>query len=179
MKFSMIVAVEAHNAIGKKGDLPWPKLKGDMRHFVNKTKGKPVVMGRKTWESIPEKYRPLKDRLNIILSRTLPKELENGDILVCRTPLQVLNECEEYQNADNEETEIVIIGGQQIYEIFLPIVDTIYMTHIRKYFTDCDAFFPNVKQNDWNVEQEDSGEEKSIEYKMIKMTRRNRIKLWD
>jgi dihydrofolate reductase len=143
----IIVAMDAKRGIGKEGELPWD-LSKDMRNFreITSTARSPkkrnvVVMGRKTWESIPQQYRPLSNRMNIVLTRnrllSLPEEVlraENFD--------KVLEMAKSEQLKNIIET-IFVIGGQQVYEEALkhPECEKLYVTHIHDDF-NCDTVFP-------------------------------------
>ncbi len=141
MKLSMIVAVGPNGEIGREGDLPWPRLHADMKWFVRHTTHKAVIMGRKTWESLPEKYRPLSERYNVVLSRTMAYDAgdTNGPHAVCRTIEHALE-------AARPSGEAVVIGGAKVYAAFLPRVDEVYVTKVdpigQTGFHGADAFFP-------------------------------------
>jgi len=147
--FSIIVAVDSQNGIGKKGTLAW-HLSSDSKYFakITKTTNDPnksnaVVMGRKTWESIPEKYRPLPDRLNIVLSSNSTLELP-PEVLLKNSLQEALN----YLNSLPEIENIFIIGGSQIYGEALvhQNCDQVYLTRLKQTF-DCDTFFPQIDSN--------------------------------
>ena len=130
-------------AIGRENGLPWAgKLPSDMEHFKEVTDGQTVIMGRKTFESIPEKYRPLKNRQNIILS--LSDVAYNG--------VQIARSLEEaYALA---EAEAMVIGGANVYEQALPTVDRVYATEIIEPVPGADAFFPAFPNDEWRIEGE-------------------------
>jgi dihydrofolate reductase len=134
---------EVGRGFGYQGKLPWPNIPTDMEHFKKLTLGETVIMGRKTWESIPEKFRPLPERKNIIVSRTFnPKDLPMDTILA--TSL-------EHAVQAASTSKVFLGGGLDIYEKALEekIVNTICATIIRgeKTFT-CDRFFPELS-SDW------------------------------
>tara|TARA_B100000767_G_scaffold261008_1_gene272165 strand:+ start:519 stop:1025 length:507 start_codon:yes stop_codon:yes gene_type:complete len=137
MIVSLIVAVAKNGVIGKDNDLIW-HLPNDMRFFKETTLGHHVIMGRKNFESIPHKYRPLPDRTNIIITRQSEYKAE-GCILV--------NSVEDAIDIAkiNGDTEPYIIGGGQIYKLALEsnLVDKIYLTKINHPF-DGDTFFPEL-----------------------------------
>ncbi len=144
MPISLIAAISENNCIGKDGDLPW-HLPEDMKHFKEKTKGKIVLMGRKTWESIPEKFRPLPHRKNIVITRNpeyaVPKDVDL---------FQNINDAiSKYPNQ-----EIVVIGGGQIYNQTMDIADTLYITHVHEQVNG-DAFFPEIDLNTWHETERD------------------------
>ncbi len=134
---SMIVAAAANNTIGKDGALPW-HLPDDLRRFKAITMGKPIVMGRRTHESIG---RPLPGRQNIVITRT--PGFEAGGCDVVGSPADALAAA-----ADAEE--VVVIGGGEIYRQFLPWTERIYMTRVEAQ-VDGDAFFPDLDPGDWRV----------------------------
>lgn len=134
-KISMIAALSNNNVIGNNGTLPW-HLKNDFAWFVKNTKNKIVVMGRKNYEDIIRftKGKPLKDRINIVL--TNQKDFAHEGFLVFHSIEDILT------NFSNED--LMIIGGTQIYNLFLPICNELILTEIKKDF-EGDTFFP-----DWN-----------------------------
>lgn len=142
-KVSIIVAMGANREIGKNNDLMW-HLPVDMRFFKDKTLGHPVIMGRKNYESIPEKYRPFKDRLNIVVS-SQADYLAPGCIL-----FQDLTAAASYAQQQDAE-EVFIIGGGQIYAeaLRLKMVNTMYITHIESTFPDAHTFFPAFEASEW------------------------------
>ena len=138
---SIIVAACENNAIGANNDLIW-RLPIDMKFFKDKTKGHHVIMGRKNFESIPHKYRPLPNRENIIVTRS--KEYKAEKCLVTNT----LEGAIEIAKKNNEK-EPFIIGGGEIYKLAIEknLVDRIYLTRVHHKF-DGDTFFPKLS-NDW------------------------------
>ena len=157
MKVSLIVAVAENGVIGKDNDLIWHMPK-DMRFFKETTTGHHVIMGRKNFESIPHKFRPLPNRTNIIVTRQSDYKAE-GSIVV--------NSVEEALKVakSNGENEAFIIGGGQIYKIALEknLVDRIYLTRINGSF-DGDTFFPELN-SDWiEVNREDCFKDEKNKY---------------
>lgn len=140
MKFSVIAAVDKNYGIGNHGKIPWG-LPSDMKYFNRITNGNgknAVVMGRVTWESLPEHHRPLKNRLNIIISRTKTTSLSEAEL----SGAKLANSFDAaLQIAKGDE--IFVIGGAQIYAeaITHPDCEKIYLTEIDAEF-ECDAFFP-------------------------------------
>lgn len=135
MIISLIAAMDKNRVIGKGNKLPWD-LPADMQHFRDLTRGKPVIMGRKTFESIG---RPLPERTNIIMTRE--KSFQSPGCVVVHSPEEAV------QAAGNTE-EVMVIGGSSIYEQFLPIANRIYLTIIDQEF-DGDAHFPEFDKNEW------------------------------
>jgi dihydrofolate reductase len=131
---SMIVAMsESARVIGLNGDMPW-KLRADLQRFKRLTTGHTVVMGRKTWESIPTKFRPLPDRLNIVLSRNAGYQAEGA------TVFRSLDEMTT-QLASAEDSHTFLIGGATLYEAGLEVADRLYVTFV-DYTGPGDTFFP-------------------------------------
>ena len=133
---SAIATIGINRAIGHKNDLIW-ELPKDMKHFVNLTKGNVVMMGRKTWESIPEKHRPLKDRYNIIITKQDNYEVDGA--FVAPNFFKALQEAQ--NRANRENCQIFVIGGGQIYDLALPYTDTLYLTVVDDE-PKADVFFP-------------------------------------
>lgn len=125
-----IVAVERNQGIGFEGQMPWPRLAGDMRWFREKTTDQIVIMGRKTWDSIGAK--PLPNRTNLVLSRN---KIEGPDCCSEDTDW-LLDYCKTFY----PYKEIFIIGGSAVYQHYLDIVDRFYVTEIDADFK-CDTFF--------------------------------------
>jgi len=144
--YSIIVAADENNGIGKNNQLPW-SLKEDMKYFKNvttkvyKEKDKNVViMGKNTWYSIPEKFRPLKDRLNIVLTKE-----KNIKDCICLTSFE---SALEYVNTLTNINETFVIGGAKLYETAMlnKNLQTIFFTKIHHKF-DCDVYFPKITEN--------------------------------
>ncbi|RZL54772.1 MAG: dihydrofolate reductase, partial [Pedobacter sp.] len=112
---SIVVAVSENNAIGKDNQLLW-HLPADLKHFKEITTGHPIIMGRKTYDSIG---RPLPNRRNIVITRTTNLSIEN---------VEVVNTLEEAISLCKDEKEIFIIGGAEIYKHALPLTNRIYLT---------------------------------------------------
>jgi dihydrofolate reductase len=141
---SIIVAVAENNAIGKNNDLIW-HLPNDMKFFKTTTENHPVIMGRKNYHSIPEKYRPLPNRQNIIVTRQ--HHFFAPNCIVKNT----LEEAIEFaKGIDNQE--IFIIGGGQIYKeaIDKKLVDKLYYTKVHHHF-EADTFFPEINFSEWEL----------------------------
>ncbi len=145
--FSIIVAIDSKQGIGKSGGLVW-HVPGDLRHFKDVTsrvkdpaKKNAVIMGRKTWDSLPAKFRPLPGRLNVVLSRS---PISLTDALVISDFQQALDllGSDGYRHIES----VFVIGGAQIYEAALhhPLCQNLYVTHVKGDF-HCDAFFPDFE----------------------------------
>lgn len=134
----LIAATGKNREIGKDNDLLW-NLPTDMKFFKDTTKNTTVVMGRKNYESIPPRFRPLPQRTNIVISRN--PDYQAPECYVCTSLQEALDIAKE-----NGEENVFIIGGAQIYDLALRQlpVDTIFLTHVDAEFPDADAFFPEV-----------------------------------
>ena len=141
-KLSLIVARGRNGVIGADGDLPW-RLKADMKCFVDATRGKPVVMGRKTWESLPR--QPLPGRLNIVITRQ-PGYTAEGAIVAPDLDTALALAAERAQ-ADGQD-EAFVIGGAQIYALALDRADRLYITEVEA-APDGDTRFPAFDENAW------------------------------
>ena len=135
MGLSLIVAMTKDRVIGKDNDLPWPMIKEDMKHFKKTTKGHPVIMGRKTWDSIPEKFRPLPGRLNIVVTRNADLKLDGA------TVFNHVDEAIDF--ALEQDPDSFVIGGSSIYEAALPKAGQIYLTIIKGSY-EGDTHFPEL-----------------------------------
>jgi len=138
MQISLIVAMASHRVIGRKNQMPW-HLPADLRHFKTVTMGKPVIMGRKTFESIG---RPLPGRLNIVISRNT-EWFHEGVERVASLP--------DALSLVAAQDEVMIIGGGQLYKESLPMANKLYLTHIELDVDDADTWFPDYTQFEWQV----------------------------
>lgn len=149
MKVSLIVAKAANNAIGKDNDLLW-HLPADMKFFKQTTSGHCVITGRKNYESIPERFRPLPNRTNIVVTR------DTGYVAEGAVVVHDIHAALEHARSLGEE-EALVIGGGQIYKAFLDagLIDTMYITQVSKDF-EADVFFPEFKEEEWSTLNETS-----------------------
>ena len=141
MIISLIVAIAKNRVIGKNNQLIW-HLPKDMKFFMETTIHHPVIMGRKNFESIPEKYRPLKNRDNIIITRNENYTAE-GCIIV-----HSIEESIEYAKKNLKTNELFIIGGGEIYKLGFKYVDKLYITEIYAE-VDGNTYFPEWNKKDW------------------------------
>ena len=148
MIVSLIVAHGQNREIGKDNDLLW-HLPKDMRFFTRTTKGHYVIMGRKNWDSIPLKYRPLPGRPNVVVTRRKDLQIDDADVV------SSIEEGIELARKNGEE-EAFIIGGGQIYELALEngLIDKMYISYVEASF-DADTFFPEFNATDWRLESEE------------------------
>lgn len=151
MRISAIFAMSENRVIGKNNQLPW-HLPADLKHFKQITMGNPILMGRKTYESIG---KPLPGRCNIVITRDT-----NYQAPGC----VVVNSVESALAAVKDNDEIFIIGGALLYQETLPLTQRLYMTLIHHSF-DGDTFFPALNENEWQeVERTDHPADENNKY---------------
>ncbi|MCB0034983.1 MAG: dihydrofolate reductase [Anaerolineales bacterium] len=135
-ELSMVAAVSTNGVIGRDGDLPW-RLPDDMKHFRQMTLHRPVIMGRKTYESIG---RPLAQRFNIIITRR--EDYTADGCTIVHSPQAALDIAAEQSN------KVAIIGGTSIYATYMPIATHLHITHVEA-IVEGDAFFPEIDPAVW------------------------------
>ena len=142
MRIAIIVAMAQNRVIGRDNQLPW-HLPADLRHFKANTMGKPIIMGRKTWESIG---RPLPGRSNIVVTRDRDYTADG---------CVVVHSLDEALAAATGHDEVMVIGGAEFYRQVLPEATTLYLTQIHDAIQG-DAFFPELDMEQWQeVERQD------------------------
>jgi len=139
---SIVVARAANGVIGRDGDLPW-RLKSDLALFKANTLGKPIIMGRKTWDSLPKK--PLPGRMNLVLTRDGSFESEKA--VVCESFMEAVQMARE-QAQDDGVDEVCVIGGRALFEMALPKAKRLYITEVDA-TVDGDVTFPEFDESDW------------------------------
>lgn len=154
MNINLIAAIGKNNELGKNNDLIW-KFKEDMKFFKETTMGHPVVMGRKTFESLPN---ILPGRKNIIISRS---NLNNNKIEIYKSIRDFLINYESYND------EIFVIGGASIYSQFIDIASRIYLTEIDALENNADVYFPKFDINDWDKEIIKKSEENMVRFNHV------------
>ncbi len=135
----LIVAIDENGGIGRDGGLPW-NLPDDMAFFKEMTNGGIVIMGSGCYDSLPEKFRPLPNRLNVVLSRS---DRQFHGCMTFKYPFDILDD-DYLMSKEN----IWVIGGSQIYDIFIDIVDELYVTEVKGSFS-CDVWFPKIDDKKW------------------------------
>jgi dihydrofolate reductase len=140
MIISLIAALTKNRVIGKNNDLPW-KLPDDMKYFMQTTKGHHVIMGRKNYDSLPEKFRPLPNRTSIVVTRQ--KNFTAEGCIVVHDIESGLTIAE-----GHHENEVFIIGGAEIYEQSMKFMQRMYLTEINT-ILEGDTYFPDFKKSDW------------------------------
>jgi dihydrofolate reductase len=169
MRLNIIVAADNKRGIGKENTMPW-KIPQDLHRFQLITKSHTVIMGRKTWESLPEKRRPLPDRFNIVISRDKNYKLPEG-VALAGSLKEAIEIAEKKGNSPGESTnpegpqKIFIIGGAQIFAQALdyPEPKDLWYTRIEATF-DCDTFFPEIPKTFTKIADSDHFKEGKIPF---------------
>jgi len=169
---SIIVAIAENYAIGKKGDLLC-HMPADLKHFKEITSGKTVLMGERTFFSLPK--HPLPNRRNIVLTDVPGKTFEGAEAfysieeLVESLKLNVERSCPE------ENEEVFVIGGGMVYRQMMPLADKLYITHIHHSWEDADTFFPEIKESEWKLlsaERHEADDKNPYDYTFAEYGRR-------
>ena len=160
---SIVAALGNNRALGKGGQLLW-NIPDDLKHFKQLTLGHPVVMGRKTWESLPEKFRPLPDRTNIIVTRQ--RNYEATGAQVASSFEKALAATASALGAD----EVFIIGGGELYTTALPHTNRLYLTLIDDE-KEGDAFFPEYEKEFTKIISDESRESDGLKYRWLTLER--------
>ncbi|MGG7211758.1 dihydrofolate reductase [Clostridium baratii] len=149
---SIIVATASNNAIGKDNNLLW-HISEDLKRFKEITSGHKILMGRKTFESLPG---ILPNRPHIVLTRDTSFKVDSDKVTVIHNLDEVIN------NYKDSDEEVFIIGGGEIYNLLIPYVKKLYLTKVKKEF-DADTYFPQIALNEWEVihKSDDKTDEKS------------------
>jgi dihydrofolate reductase len=163
MGFSIVVAIDENGGIGKNNTLPW-HIPADLKHFARTTMGGTVIMGRKTWESIPQNYKPLKNRLNIVLTGNLNYEVPEGVKLA--------------SSIDGAlglvEGKAFVIGGAKLFEeaIIHAECDELIITKLFGSF-DCDTFFPYIPDSFEKVSESPLEQDGGVKFKFVRYIKKN------
>jgi dihydrofolate reductase len=143
MDVAIYVAIAENGVIGREGGLPW-RLSSDLKRFKADTMGKPIIMGRKTWESFPR--RPLPGRLNIVVTRDRDFRADGAEVTGSLSDAIILAKARGRCMAGADE--ICIIGGGEVYRQALPLADRLHVTHVLANM-DGDTFFPAIDPLTW------------------------------
>lgn len=141
----MILAVAQNGVIGKGNGLPW-HIPAEMKYFMKSTLGKPIIMGRKTFETMPG---PLPRRTNIIVTRD--KTYSREDIVIAHSLEEALHQADVIAQRDGVD-EIMIAGGAEIYRLALPVADRLYFTRVN-FDAEGDAYFDDIDWSLWQLEK--------------------------
>ncbi|HLV29870.1 MAG TPA: dihydrofolate reductase [Burkholderiaceae bacterium] len=155
----IVVAYSRNRVIGRDNGLPW-RLPGDLAHFKRSTMGCPIIMGRKTWESLG---RPLPGRLNVVVSRNADYAAEGAT--VCTSLEDALQACA-------HEERVCLIGGEQLFRLALPCTDEIIATEIHADI-DGDTWFPALEAGEWEeIDRQPQPEENGLRYDFVTLRRK-------
>lgn len=163
---SIIVAIAEDHAIGKAGGLLC-HLPNDLKHFKEITTGSTILMGERTYFSLPR--RPLPKRRNIVITTQTDFEQEGTE---------VAHSIEEALRLVQNEEEAFVIGGGSIYKQMLPYADKLYITHIHHTWNDADTFFPEIDQQEWELQNEEehtADEANPYPYSFAEYTRKTKL----
>ena len=146
LKVILIAAIGSNNELGRNNDLLW-RLKSDMDFFKRTTTNHQVIMGRKSWESLPPKFRPLPNRQNVVITRD-PAFAADG----CIVHYSLEKALQEASHTGLKN--VFVIGGGQLYSHALQqeLVDEMYLTHVGATFADADVLFPAIRESEWEKE---------------------------
>jgi len=160
MRLSVVVAADERGGIGRGGGLPW-HLPEDLRRFKAITMGKPIVMGRRTWDSIG---RPLPGRRSIVVSRQAGLAIEGAE---------VVGSLEQALRAASDAPEVCVIGGAELYRLALPRADVVHLTRVHA-TVEADTFLPALDPSDWHEvssERRDADERHAHPYSFVTLER--------
>lgn len=146
MSITIIAAIGKNKELGKKGDLIW-HIPEDLKYFKEKTMGKTIIMGKKTFNSLP---RLLPGRKHVILSEDDEFNKDIGDSIVFYNKAELIK----YINTELKDEEAFIVGGASMYTMFIDICDKMYLTRIDAEDKDADVYFPKFNPADWFVDIE-------------------------
>lgn len=163
---SIIAAIGKNRELGKDNKLLW-HISEDFKRFKDLTSGHIVIMGRKTYESLPEKSRPLPNRINIVITRNPNFTTINQLIVVKSIEEAIENAKSKIQNTNNE---IFIIGGASIYEQGIKYADRLYLTLVDKEYPNADTFFPDYSQFK-KVVSEEKHQDDTYSYRFVELIR--------
>lgn len=167
MEKCIIVAVADNWAIGRGNDMPW-HISEDLKFFKRTTSGHPVIMGRRTFESIG---RPLPKRTNIVVTRGF----DAPETVVQVQSLQAAFEAAEKALAEAEEKKCFVMGGGQLYRAAMELADKLYITHVHAVIEDADTYFPEIDPEVWEVAERQEmmhDEETGFDFEHVTYTRR-------
>lgn len=154
---ALIAAVARNRVIGNDNKLLW-HIPEDMRHFRETTRGKPVIMGRKTWESLPDSFRPLPGRLNIVVSRNRAYRPDGAELAAS---------LDEAVAKAGVAGDVFVIGGAELYRQAMPIAGKLYITEIDADFVG-DAVFPEINKAKWQERSREPHRDKSgLEFSFV------------
>jgi len=159
MAISIIAAIGKNRELGRDNKLLW-HIPEDMKRFKTLTNNSVVIMGRKTYESLPAKFRPLPNRENIIITRD--KNYKQERAIICFSMEEAIKKAQEFNK------EVFVIGGAQIYNIGIKYADKLYLTLVDVEHLDADAFFPDYSEFK-KIIVEKEGEKTNPKYRFVEL----------
>ena len=169
---NIIAAIGKNRELGAKNKLLW-HIPKDMAHFKKLTLGQVVIMGRKTYQSLPKKYQPLPDRINIVVTRKNPNTIFSRSKKDGKTRLFFFSSLQEaIDEARKFKKEIFIIGGASLYQQAISLADRLYLTLIDQLFPQADVFFPDY--SDFEVIDEKKDADDNFRFSFLILKRKNK-----
>jgi dihydrofolate reductase len=153
MDISLMAAYDENRVIGVNNDIPW-KIPSDLKNFKKFTSGHTVIMGRKTYDSIPDRFKPLPKRRNIVL--TTNNEWKADGVEVAHNVQEAITIC-------GKDEKVFVIGGEEVYRSFLPMADFLYISHVDVVVRG-DAFFPEFDQDLFKINYAEVCKEEKDEF---------------
>lgn len=167
MRISIIAAIGANRELGAAGDLLW-QIPEDLKRFQLLTRGCPVIMGLKTYMSLPDAVRPLSGRTNIVLMQ--PEELASFDapegVVAAHTLADAVAFAEDVVR-ENDGREVFVIGGGSVYAQALERANRMYLTHVDASFDNADVFFPEWDVGQWVIMERRVSRDKNYQYEFV------------
>lgn len=174
---SIIAAIGKNRELGKDNRLLW-NIKEDMKRFKKLTEGHIVIMGRRTFESLPEKFRPLPNRVNIVITSQSDvtiflRSKKDSKVFLAQSLDEAIKKANDLVKSQNLPDEIFIIGGASIYKQAINLADKLYLTVIDKIYPEADVFFPEYekifKKNIYNEKKEEGG----LSFEFVEMIKKH------
>ncbi|PIP63668.1 diacylglycerol kinase [Candidatus Roizmanbacteria bacterium CG22_combo_CG10-13_8_21_14_all_34_12] len=162
---SIIAAIGKNRELGKDNKLLW-RISQDFKRFKDLTSNHVVIMGRKTYESLPKKFQPLPNRINVVITRNknaIKGLINQTTTIFCNSIETALDKAKEFNN------EIFIIGGASIYQQGIKYADKLYLTLVDKEYLEADAFFPEY--GEFKIVKEENHQDEKYKYKFIELIR--------
>ena len=170
---SIIAAIGKNRELGKDNKLLW-HIPEDFKRFKELTSGHVVIMGRKTYESLPEKFRPLPNRINIVVTRNPQVTIlershkdSNSQIIICNSIEEAIQKAKSFK-LQVTNLKVFIIGGASVYEQGIKYADKLYLTLVDKEYPDADTFFPDYSEFKKIIVKEDKAQG-DLKYKFIEL----------
>ncbi len=171
---NIIAAIGKNRELGKNNKLLW-YIPEDFKRFKTLTSGHVVIMGRKTYESLPEKFRPLPNRVNIVVTRDprftiSARSYKDGKAIICLSMEEAIEKGTAYVKTSTSQGEIFIIGGASIYQQGIKYADKLYLTLVNQEYPEADAFFPDYSEFKKKVFEENHRDE-NYSFKFVELER--------